>query len=317
MAARLRQGDTTDAKVVRLPPRKAKGAKSSGGRKPPNRLKPKPGEAAPQAARAPKPAPAAPTPRPQPTDAEIRRNQQDRLIALHGKHRAIDNRIAVAQAAVDELRGEKKEVRASIQGAGFPLQVYDEAYRELKLKTKRRDLDEKERLRGLIREALGLPCGPQPELALEGVPDAARPALHWHGVGYQAALDGLFSDPARDGVPPEHLQDYQQGFSEVMARNAQGLKDLDAHPLIPPAPDPLFIGQTPKPPAPFYADWPLDLAEWSDEQRAEFKVWFDGLALDADVDIDHAAAEQLFDELAEPPLPAGAADAPGAASEFD
>jgi hypothetical protein len=204
--------------------------------------RPKPGESRPAAAK-----------KTQPTDAEIRQGQQDRLIALHTRHRAVDNRLEVAKAAMSDIALEKKEVRAAIQNAGFPLATYDEAYSELRLKTKKTDLIAKEKIRGLIREALGLPAGPQAELDLAGVPEAARPALHWRGVGYQQALLGEFADPQRDGVPPEAVQEYMAGFGDVTKINARGLKSLkdEAPGTMPTAagigPDaPLFVGEDPK-----------------------------------------------------------------------
>jgi hypothetical protein len=225
--------DTQGATIHQLPVRKARGAKSSGGRKPAAVSKPKPGESRPAAAK-----------KTQPTDAEIRQGQQDRLIALHTRHRAVDNRLEVAKAAMSDIALEKKEVRAAIQNAGFPLATYDEAYSELRLKTKKTDLIAKEKIRGLIREALGLPAGPQAELDLAGVPEAARPALHWRGVGYQQALLGEFADPQRDGVPPEAVQEYMAGFGDVTKINARGLKSLkEEAPAAPPPP--LFVGEDP------------------------------------------------------------------------
>lgn len=291
-------------------------SQGAGGQKrssrPPKRLKAKPHEAPPRRS---SPAAAAAA---QPTDAQIRQGQQDRLVALHGRHRAVDNRLAVAREAVSVIALEKKEIRAGIQNAGFPLALYDEAYGELKLKTKRTDLEQKEEIRGLIREALGLPCGPQPRLELEGVPDAARPTIHWEGVGYQAGIGGETSDPTRDGCPPENLQDYMRGYSQAMARNGAGIKALKADaraPKIPPAPAPQMVGETtaqaeareaargtPAPDPLGQPDWTgydPDPALWSEPQREAFNTWFDGLAVDADVTIEHPGVAIAFDRRAE------------------
>lgn len=279
----------SDDKVVHLNSRKAKGAKSSGGaaRKP--RLIPAKHETKPRG----RPAKAA-EPRAasaQPTDADVRAHQQDRLIALHTKHRAVDNRLEVVMATVADIKLEKKEVRAAIQNAGFPLALYDEAYSELKLKTSRIDLEEKERIRGLIREALGLPAGPQASL-LDGLPDAARAEVFWEDVGFREGVNGEPANAEKAGVPPENVQHYLQGHGKASEHNARGLKGLDA-----PEPkrdaEPLVSAED----APFWNDFPVDKAMWTLDQRMKFRKWFEGLGPDDDVEIEHAGALQMFDEL--------------------
>lgn len=348
MAPRLKQGQTTDANVVHLSPRKAKGAGGQKRKGPStNRMKPKAHEekpkrqtAAQKAAEAafkanpppavadnvpgtpaPAPAPAAKKITAQPTDADIRRDLQDKLVALHGRHRAIDNRLAVAEAAASEIRGEKKELRAAIQNAGFPLATYDEAYKKLALKTKRTDLESQEKMRALIFEALGLPVGPQPELNLTGLPEAAKPAVYWEETGYKAAIGNEFSDVERDGVPPENVQDYMQGYARGTAVNARGIGKLETGPTepatelqLPPASIPgaeLREGVkeqlegnsapelSPSNGQPDWSDFSTDPADWSNEQTALFRSWYDGLDPTEDVDIQHDGVTAAFDALVE------------------
>lgn len=323
MAAKLQSDNATNVHV--LAPRKAKGAGGQKRKGPStNRTKPRPGESRPATTKK----------AGQPTDAEIRANQQDRLIALHTQHRTIENREAVAGEAMSEIRGQKKLIRAAIQNAGFPLELYDEADKKLKLKTKRTDLEARERIRGLIHEAFGLPVGPQPELALEGVPEAARPALHWETIGYQQGIDGLFADPERDGVPPENLQDYMRGFESVTRRNAAGIKALKADPPKGAAAPPLMVGEKPEKAAakqaakdaaatveyaekamtrgeiPAWNGFPDDPNLWTDGQKDVFTRWAEALDPTAEVDLVHAGAIAFFDELY-PPEEADSQAAPG------
>lgn len=301
MASKL--ADTQGATVHQLQPRKAKGAGGQKRKGPSiNRSKPRAGESKPAARVA-----------AQPSEADIRRDQQDRLVALHTKHRTVENREAVASEALSEIRGDKKLIRAAIQNAGFPLALYDEANKKLKLKTKKTDLEQQERLRGLIFEAFGLPVGPQPELALEGVPEAARPALHWEGVGYTACISGEFADGERDGVPPENLQDYMKGFSQGTARNAAGIKKLAADPpAAAEAAPPLMVGEDAAKAAVKYAEaaiakgkqpawngFPTDPDAWTEGHAACFEGWFKSLDPADEVDVLHVGAAAMFDRLVE------------------
>src|SRR5882672_11027288 len=129
VAPRLRQGDKTSATVVKT--RKAKGAggakRSS---KPTNRLKPpehaKPArggkakavaEAAFKPATAAAPAPTAAKPvavpaAPQPSEADVRRAQQDRLIALHHRLKPLEVKRRAAAEVVSSLKADEKAIRA-------------------------------------------------------------------------------------------------------------------------------------------------------------------------------------------------------------
>jgi hypothetical protein len=325
-----------DGKVVQLKPRKAKGAKSSGGRKPASRMK--------AAAPAPK-APAAPA---QPSDAEIRQQTQDRLVALRANLLPVERKMAAAQETVGALREQTKQIRASIQTI-IPLAIYDEADKKLKLKTKRSDQELYEKQRALAFEAFGLAAGPQAELELQGVPEAAKPGLHWRSVGYQAAIDGLFSDPQRDGVPPDgdSIQEYQAGFADGTAANARGIKLLKADakkkPDLPPASIPggeakaavKVAGVDPGVPEgdatalvevaaggarvlqpgeqPDWSGFDNDPNKWSPEQHDIFAAWFDSLPEDADIDILHEGVATAFDRAVE----AEPSDIPPEDGEFD
>lgn len=285
MAAKL---ESDGKNVVHLSTRKAKGAKSTGGRARKPRLIPAKHEDAPKRS-GPKPETVIGV---QPTDAELRRNMQDKLIGLHSKHRTIDNRLEVALAAISDIKLEKKEVRAAIENSGFPLSLYDEAYKELKLKTARIDLEQKEQIRGLIREALGLPAGPQPSL-LDKLPEAAKPAVYWDDIGFREGMAGDAPDEKKAHVPPENLQDYLKGHGRASERHAQGIKTL-AKEMAEPKRDakPLVDIE-----APFWAEYPAELKDWQISHRATFRAWFEKLTPEDEVDLDHPGAEAFFDQL--------------------
>ncbi len=321
MAPRLQPND--DSKVVHLKPRKAKGA---GGqkRKGPSTTRLKPTASAPAAPRKPKG---------HPSDAEVRANMQDRVVALHHKLRAVENREAVANDALGDIRTEKKQARAAI-GNIVPLELYDEAAKKLKLKTNKVDLQERERLRALIHEAFGLPAGPVAELDFAKVPEAAKPALYWEDVGYRVMIDGTqFADPQRDGVPPENVQDYMRGCEKATRKIGEGMKRIAADPPIEVAP-PLMVGEKPDKaaakkaakdaaadvgivgndasPADPWAVFDNDPDQWSESQWATFKAWYEGLDPEEDVDITHPGVEIAFDRELE-----AAGVAPPAADGFE
>lgn len=308
MAPRLQ---SNDGKVVQLKPRKAKGAGGQKRKGPStNRLKPRPGESKPAAARK----------SDQPSDADVRRSTQDRLVALHQKHRSVEGKMAIASEAMSTLREEKAQIRASIQNTCVPLAIYDEAHKKITAKTKRQDNEEYEKLRALCFEAFGLPIGPQPELDLKDVPQAARPAVHWEAVGYSDGINGDASDPTAAGVPPENLQDYMRGYSQAMARNGAGLGLLKDDPPKTPkasktqieeAAEPKNLGEDKvkarvkyaaaamkKGDDPAWNGFPADPDDWADAERDVFTLWYDSLG-DREVDIAHVGAGLMFDKLFE------------------
>ncbi len=327
MAAKLE----TSATIHRLKPRKAKGA---GGqkRKGPSttRLKTTPAAA--------KPA--------QPTDADIRRNTQDRLVALHTQHRQAEHKIAAAQEVVSAAKTKKAEIRAAIQNTCVPLAIYDELHKKVTAKTKRADNELYEKQRAIAFEAFALPCGPTAELDLQGVADASRPALYWEEMGYHVAIDGAgqFADSQRDGVPPENVQDYMRGHQTGTARIGAGLKALKETAPAAAVQPAAMVGEDPakahakqdakgvarvrvaqggfgpvvlkEEGQPDWSDFDNDPALWTDDQRVTFDAWYEGLDPDADVDIDHTGVEMAFDHRvdaetkAQAPAPADNFEAP-------
>lgn len=299
MAAKLNSDN-----VHVLSPRKAKGAGGQKRKGPStNRSKPRPGESQ----------PAARKPSDQPSDAEVRQNAQNRLIALHQSHRKVEAQMSAASEVMSGLREQKMQIRASIQNSCVPLSIYDEVHKKVTAKTKRADNELYEQQRAMAFEAFGLPCGPEPQLPFDKVPEAARPALHWEDVGYQQAVDGLFADYARDGVPPENYADYTNGFSRGTVRNAAGIGLLKADPpKSPAAAPPLMTGEDPIKAGlkqaigaieagaqPAWEGFDNDHKLWTDAQKDVFTTWFESLDVTAEVDIDHVGAGAMFDEMVE------------------
>lgn len=319
MAAKL-NGSQPSATVHQLKPRKAKGA---GGqkRKGPSttRTKPRPGESKPAAAK--KSA--------HPSDAEVRQNTQNRLVALHQQHRGIEAKMSAAAEVTSELRTKKMEIRAAIQNTCVPLAIYDELHKKVTAKTKRADNELYEKQRAMAFEAFALPVGPTAELDFKDVPEAVRPALHWETLGYQMGVDGQFADHARDGVPPENLQDYMRGFHSATARNSAGIKALKADPApVKAAAPPLMVGEKPEKAAakqaardaaatvtyaekalaagenPAWNGFPDDPDLWTDGQKDVFTKWYDAIDPEGpEVDIAHVGAIAMFDRLDEAQAP--------------
>lgn len=312
MAQKL--NDKPSASVHQLPTRKARGA---GGqkRKGPStgRAKPRPGES--------KPAPRAANE--QPSDEDVRRNNQDRLVALHQRHRSLEGKMAAAAEVSSGLKTEKALIRASIQTI-VPLSIYEELHGKVTKKTERSDNELYEKQRAMAFEAFGLPCGPTAELDFKGVPEAARPALHWETFGYQQGIDGQFLDPVRDHVPPENLQDYMRGGEMAVTRNGRGIKLLKeapvkapAAPSAPPAvgPEAEVAGEDalagaeaeamqeggaealakPDGSQPDWSGYPDHPDLFTEDHWKEFRAWYYGLAPDAEVNLDHPGVEKAFD----------------------
>lgn len=314
--------------VHQLKPRKARGAKSSGGKKGSSRLKPRAGESKPATAR--KSA--------QPSDADVRQNTQDRLIALHQQHRVVEANMSAASEVLSGLREKKAQIRASIQNTCIPLAIYDELHGKVTKKTKRADNELYERQRAMAFEAFGLPVGPQPELDFAKVPEAARPALHWESVGYSDGINGQASDPNAAGVPPENFQDYMRGFSSAMDRNGRGMKSLKDTPAPKAgakatdqaAEPPLMVGEDPVVASvkeaqrhlaaskqPDWKGFPQDPDEWAVSQQEVFKGWFLALDPTAEVDIAHQGAAKMFDRLVAEEQAGGVHGEPPAAAPKD
>lgn len=205
--------------VTTLPARAAKGAGGSKPRNPKAKLPP-----AIPAAKGAKKAGAAPQPGATvDTDTSVREAAQLKLIGWRQRHRDLDNKIDVLKGELKELNTQKKEVRTAIQTV-IPLRLFDEAYEDAG--TSRVDLDKKESLRTLVREAYGLSVAPQGDM-LKDVPVAVQPAVYWEAEGYKDGIAG--KDPkAPDGCPPENGPDYMRGYSMGQARNTMGLKTLKA-----------------------------------------------------------------------------------------
>jgi len=198
------------ATVTKLPTRAAAGAGKSRPEKPAPQLKS-----------------SAPPPKPQTRaerDAQIRRANLDRRLILAANDRKIDVRIEVIRESLKDLLGERRQVRSAIEGTGIPLALYDEAKADA-LKT-RVDLDEKERLRAEAREIFSVPTGVAKDL-FDGVPDAAKEAVHWDDMGYRAGRAGLDRD-LPDGIPPECEQDFLKAWERAQLELAGAVKRTDA-----------------------------------------------------------------------------------------
>lgn len=280
-----------DGKVITLPTRKARGAAGAKrSSKPVNRLKPQAGEAK------------APLTQEQ-IDAQARKGQVERIAALTNQHRQMDNKIEGVKLSLNELNGEKKLIRTAIQNAGVRLEVFDERYEKLKLKTKRTDLQAIERERDLCNEAMGLSAGQQSVIDFDKLPEAAKPAVHWRYIGYQAGITGESCDPAGAGCPPEATQEFNTGWGEGQTVIAAGMKTLAADKTkakdkAAPANDSPAEAPAAAPGAKAQPDWDdfdFDPGNWTENQRQTFTAWYNALGPEDDVDILHPGVEVAFD----------------------
>lgn len=190
--------------VVKLPTRAAKGAASS---------KPK--------ADAPKlksgvPSSSRPAPK---TEANLREALQLQIVGFTAQHRAVDAELAAFEEEIKAIRQRKKQIRTAIHTAGMPLALFDESYEDAG--TSRVDLDRKEKLRAIVREAHGLMVATQGEL-LNKVAEPAKPEVYWEAQGYQDGIGGKFAEAPKD-CPPENVQNYLKGHGNAMKRNAEGI----------------------------------------------------------------------------------------------
>jgi hypothetical protein len=245
-------------------------------------------------------------------DAQARRAHVERVAALTNQHRQLDNKMDAVRQTLDELNGDRKLIRTAIGSSGIPLEVFDERYEKMKLKTKRTDLEAIERARAICSEAMGLIVTEQAQLDFAKLPEGAKVGVHWRAVGYQAGVAGEKCDPAGAGCPPEATQEYTQGWGEGQTVIAAGLKLVkadqkkDADKAAPANDSPKTEEKAPKPDRaqviaegtqPDWSGFDNDPVNWGEEQRRTFANWFRTLGPDDNVDIDHPGIEVAFDRM--------------------
>jgi hypothetical protein len=195
--------------VTKLPTRAARGAGGSAPKKPAAKLKP-----------------AVPPGRPQlKSEDRLRESLKLQIVGYTAQHRGVDAELAVMKEEIKALNQRKKQIRTAIQTAGMPLALFDESYEDAG--TSRVDLDLKEKLRRIVREAHGLMVEAQGDL-LEKLPEGARGAVYWESQGYQDGIGGKFADAGAKDCPPDHKQDYLRGHANAMEINAKGIKAVAA-----------------------------------------------------------------------------------------
>jgi hypothetical protein len=195
--------------VTVLPTRAAKGAGKSKPTKPTVKLKS-----------------AVPPGRPQlKSEEKLRESLKLQIVGYTAQHRGCDEQLAVLKEEVKAINQRKKQIRTAIQTAGMPLALFDESYADAG--TSRVDLERKEKLRAIVREAHGLMVAAQADL-LEKLPEGARGAVYWEAQGYQDGIGGKFADAGAADCPPEHKNDYLRGHANAMEVNAKGIKAVQA-----------------------------------------------------------------------------------------
>lgn len=204
-----------DDKVVKLPTRAAKGASGSKPRKPAAQAKARIPTARGDAGK--------PKHRSASSEAKLREALQLQLIGYRSKHTKVDLELDAIREKLKEKGEEKKIIRAAIETAGMPLALFDESYKDGK--TSRVDLEKKERLRQIIREAYGLSSGPQQSF-MDKLPEAVQPSVYWEAEGYRVGI-GMLDPEAWPKPPPEHRNDFERGLNSASSRNAAGIKKLE------------------------------------------------------------------------------------------
>jgi hypothetical protein len=195
--------------VTVLPTRAAKGAGKSKPNKPTVALKP-----------------AVPAGRPQlKSEEKLRESLKLQIIGYTAQHRGVDEQLAVLKEEVKAINARRKQIRTAIHTAGMPLALFDESYEDAG--TSRVDLERKEKLRRIVREAHGLMVEAQADL-LEKLPEGARGSVYWEAQGYQDGIGGKFADAGAADCPPEHKNDYLRGHANAMEVNAKGIKAVQA-----------------------------------------------------------------------------------------
>lgn len=206
--AKTLEANTATSNVTKLPTRAARGAGKSKPTKPTVKLPD-----------------AVPAGRPQlKSEDRLRESLQLQIVGYTAQHRAVDAEIAVLQEEVKGLNARKKQIRTAIKTAGMPLELFDESYKDAG--TSRVDLDLKEKLRSIVREAHGLMIRAQADL-LKDLPEGARGAVYWESQGYQDGIGGKFASEGSADCPPEHRNDYLRGHGNAMKANAEGIKAVE------------------------------------------------------------------------------------------
>lgn len=238
-----------------------------------------------------------------PTEAQIVQNRKDRLAALTAQHREIDNKMDVQKARVDEklerldiereklreLASTRAQVRTAIQHlapGGYPMDVFDRSYTDLRLKTPHADIEQRLMYQREINEVHGHPFA-QLMLPIEPAIDGAQ----WRTFGYQDGLMGQPCNAAAAGCSDTvTVAAYTAGWNDGQAAIGRGLDSLKAEVTSPPP-----EGEIPG--APDWREWPVHNRSWNEEQRERFADWYETIPQGEVPTIAHAGAAAEFARL--------------------
>lgn len=156
--------------------------------------------------------------------ASIAEQRQAKFIKYFRDLQKADIAIEDVSAVLREKRSIRKEITAKITSLGYAMEDVERAMTDAESNTI--DIERRERARAEMREALGVPAGPQADLfgAFSGrsVPEAARDGLLAEAEGFKAALMGL---PA--SVPSQFsgaMQDWLRGWHKGQDRSIKAIE---------------------------------------------------------------------------------------------
>ena len=130
-----------------------------------------------------------------------------------------DSQIAAASDAVRALRGERKQITARIMGLGYSMEDLTRAMLDAQADLSPAEIEDRERKRAELREALGAPVL-QYDLFATATPTDDSPAsrrVQAETAGYQAALLGR--DPAVPDKWINEAADFMRGWHKGQDRS--------------------------------------------------------------------------------------------------
>lgn len=162
--------------------------------------------------------------------------EEAQLLSVIAKIKAQRPQTAKAKAALDAERDKELEIFRLAKAAGFSRKEL-EGYLEDIDKEDAVEIEEAEERRTRRRELLGLPTVKRKKQAEIDFTSEPRDANWWNGEGYRAGLRGA---PAKapEGMPPEFVQPYLDGWHTATGRTAWAQDQVGEDPPSPPAENP-------------------------------------------------------------------------------
>lgn len=153
-------------------------------------------------------------------------------------HRGIDKELDAANEVIRGIRKRRNRLRNEIKADGHPLKYVDELLHDEN--KARHEQEDDAKARTFIRHVGRVPVtgvADQDQLDLftvktsKGDFSMADDDARWGGIAFAVAMRGGDYDPAKNGVPPERIQAWEQGITaglEQIGKAMETAKEINS-----------------------------------------------------------------------------------------